>query len=203
MKITYVTTVFIQKHRPHFLKHSGYCLSKHCYYALNTNDASCKRNTTKSSYTADWSVLFWGQIYCANSTQTTECGTEKSWGLLWALSLPKVQLQQLFIGNSDISVPHFHTCRIGIMTFFFSNKAFYDQQVKTCYFVQSVFLHAISFVLSMHEGCKRKIFQHHSAKIVLLCYSLLLLQHILQADSSTAVVKQTGMVPTSAQKKVA
>lgn len=34
--------------------------------------------------------------------------------------LPNKQLQQLFIGKSNLSVPHFHICRMGIMTFFFT-----------------------------------------------------------------------------------
>lgn len=76
MKNTYVTTMFIQKHRSHFSKHFAYCLSKHCYNALNTLDASCKRNITKLSYTTGWTVLFLEEIYCTNSTQTTECVTE-------------------------------------------------------------------------------------------------------------------------------
>jgi len=40
--------------------------------------------------------------------------------LLSALSLPNEQLQQLFIGKSSLSVPHFHICRMGITAFFYT-----------------------------------------------------------------------------------
>lgn len=155
MTKTHVTPVFMQKHRSHFSKHSGYFLSKHWYSPVNGNDVSYKRNGTKSSYVAGWTVGLRGPVRLVNATQPTEHGTKTIWALLSALSLPNEQLQQFFTGKSHLFCAPFPPLQNGNNSIFLY-KAPYDQQVKTytqliqAYFIQRVKLSLRNLICIIH-----------------------------------------------------